>query len=76
MPTDHSPADDIIYNLVSVQYHALKAAATADKYIEDAHDHEDVRAFFEEIAEQDRGRALRCHELLGKLASGKTLQTS
>ncbi len=23
--TDHSPADDIVYNLVSVQYHALKA---------------------------------------------------
>ncbi len=75
MASEHTPADDIIYNLISVQYHALKAASTADKYIQDAHDHEDVRQFFTEVAEQDRQRALRCHELLGKYAAHASLQS-
>lgn len=25
MASDHTPADDIVYDLVSIQYHALKA---------------------------------------------------
>ncbi len=69
VPTDHSPADDIVFDLISVQFHALEAAQVSDKYIEDAHDHEDVRQFFEEIAQQDAQRAQRCHEFLGKLTS-------
>jgi len=73
MATEHTPADDIVYDLVSVQYHALKEAQAADAYLADAHEHEDVRHFFEEVAEQDRQRALRCHELLGKLASSRSL---
>ena len=36
MATQHSPADDIVYNLVSVQYHALKAAQAYDSYVQDA----------------------------------------
>ena len=36
MATTHSPSDDIIYNLVSVQYHALKAAQAYDSYVQDA----------------------------------------
>lgn len=75
MASDHTPADDVIYDLVSVQYHALKEAQTADKYIQDAHDHEDVRQFFNEVAEQNRQRALQCHELLGRLTAGRTLQS-
>lgn len=64
MPGAHTPADDIVYDLVSVQYHALKAAERYDKYLQDAEEHDDVRAFFEEIKAQDAQRALRCHELL------------
>ena len=37
----HSPADDIVYNLVSVQYHALTATQAYDSYIEDADGHDD-----------------------------------
>jgi hypothetical protein len=65
--SQHTPADDVVYDLVSVQYHALKGAQTTDKYIQDAEGHPDVRAFFEEVARQDAERALRCHELLGSL---------
>ena len=40
MGSDHTPADDIVYDLVSIQYHALKAAQTYAKYLEDAEGHE------------------------------------
>jgi len=72
MASQHSPADDIVYDLVSVQYHALKAAESTDRYLKDAEDRPDVRAFFEQVAQQDAERAARCHELLGSLA-GKGL---
>ncbi len=67
MATEHTPADDIVYDLVSIQYHALKAAEAVDKYIRDAEGHEDVRAFFEEVARQDAERAVRAHDLLRTL---------
>ncbi len=70
MATEHSPADDIVYDLVSIQYHALKAAEATDKYIRDAEGHDDVRAFFEEVARQDADRALRAHDLLRSLTKG------
>ena len=70
MATHHSPADDIVYNLVSVQYHALKAAQSYDSYIEDAEGHDDVQSFFKQCADQDAERARRCHQLLGQLTGG------
>jgi predicted metal-dependent hydrolase len=67
MGTDHTPADDIVYDLVSIQYHALQAAQTYDKYLEDAQGHEDVRDFIRSCAEHDAERAKRCHTLLAQL---------
>ena len=60
----HTPADDIVYDLVSIQYHALQGGETYGKYLEDAHEHEDVKTFIEQCQEEDSRRALRCHELL------------
>ncbi len=76
MATRHSPADAIIYNLVSVQYHALKAAQAYDSYVQDAEGHDDVRAFFQQCAEQDAERARMCHELLGQLTGDGGLSPS
>ena len=76
MATENAAADDIVYDLIAVQYHALKAAQTADKYLEDAHDHADIRSFFEEIAQQDAERARRCHEFLGQLTAKGGLTAS
>ena len=70
MATQHSPADDIVYNLVSVQYHALKAAQAYDSYVSDAEGHQDVQSFFKQCAQQDAERATTCHELLGQLTGG------
>ena len=73
MATQHSPADDIVYDLVSVQYHALKAAQAYDSYVEDADGHDDVQSFFKQCAQQDAERAQKCHELLGQLTSDSGL---
>ena len=76
MASSHSPADDIVYNLVSVQYHALQAAQSYDSYVTDAEWHDDVQSFFEQCAEQDAERARRCHELLGQLTASGGLSPS
>ncbi len=67
MASQHTPADDIVYDLVSIQYHALKAAQVYDQYIQDARGHDDVVQFIEQIKKEDAARAIRCHELLVQL---------
>jgi hypothetical protein len=67
MGSAHTPADDLVYDLVSVQYHALQAAQTVDRYLQDAEGHAEVQEFFRQVAEQDAQRAVRCHELLRDL---------
>ena len=39
------------------------------QYLKDAEGHDDVRAFFEEVARQDADRAQKAHQLLGQLTS-------
>ena len=67
MASNHTPADDLVYDLVSVQYHALKAAQTYDKYIADADGHPEVVKFLKQAKKQDAARAVTCHELLRDL---------
>ena len=69
MASEHTVADDIVYDLISIQYHALKGAEVYDRYIDDAHDHDEVADFFRQVKEEDARRALRCHELLKDLTS-------
>lgn len=64
-----SPASDLIYDLVSVQYHALKAAQVYDQYISDAQGNDDVASFFKQCQSEDAARAERCHDFLAKLAA-------
>ena len=67
MSQGHVVTDDIVYNMVSIQYHALKAAEVYDKYLEDAHDHQDVADFIRQCQSQDADRARRSHELIKSL---------
>lgn len=71
MTSEHTTADDIVYDLISIQYHALKGAEVYDRYLEDAHDHDDVVAFIREVKDQDNRRAERAHELLRKLTRSR-----
>lgn len=72
----HSPADDLVYDLVAIQYRALKAASTYDKYLQDAEGHDDVKQFFAQCQEQDAQRALQCHQLLGSITKSGDLSAS
>ena len=69
MASEHTVADDIVYDLVSIQYHALKGAELYDRFLEDAHsaEHDDVAEFIRLCKREDESRALRAHELLGTL---------
>ena len=46
MASEHTVADNIVYDLISIQYHALKGAEVYDRYLDDAHsaEHDDVNA--------------------------------
>jgi len=67
MGNAHTPADDVFYDLVSIQYHALKGAQLYEQYLKDAEGHPDVQEFISQVREEDNRRATRTHELLKQL---------
>lgn len=69
MASTHTVADNIVYDLVSIQYHALKGAEVYSRYLEDAHsgEHSEVTEFIEQCRREDNERARRCHEFLAEL---------
>jgi hypothetical protein len=71
MATTHELTDNIVYDLVSIQYHALQAIESYEKYLQDAHreDHGETTQFIEQCREQDRERVRRCHQLLGEMTT-------
>jgi rubrerythrin len=56
------------YNLVSILYHALQGAETYDTYISDAESagDQELAQFFRQVQEEERRRAARAKELLGR----------
>jgi hypothetical protein len=71
MATGETGFDDVAYDLVSVQYHSLKAGHDYGQYVRDAKNagRDDIASFFEEVMAQDSKRAERCHEFLAALQS-------
>ena len=71
MPSGETGFDDVSFDLISVQYHSLKAGHDYGQYVRDAKNAglDDVASFFEEVIAQDSERAKRCHEFLAKLQS-------
>ena len=71
MGTGETGFDDVTFDLISLQYHSLKAGHDYGQYVRDAQNAglDDVASFFEEVMAQDSQRAKRCHELLGKVAA-------
>jgi hypothetical protein len=70
MATGETGFDDVSFDLISVQYHSLKAGHDYGQYVRDARNagHEDIASFFEEVMSQDSARAKRCHEFLKELS--------
>lgn len=76
MPAGQTGFDDVTFDLVSVQYHSLKAGHDYGQYVRDARNagQEEIAAFFEEVMAQDAERAHKCHHFLAQL--GGTDNTS
>jgi hypothetical protein len=70
-----TPASNLVYDLVSIQYHALKGAQVYDTYLQDAQGHDEVVTFIQQVKEEDARRAVRCHELLADLTKQAGLGT-
>ena len=69
MATGETGFEDVYYDLISVQYHSLKAGHDYGQYVRDADNAglSDIAGFFREVMEQDSARAARCHEYLKQL---------
>jgi rubrerythrin len=70
MATGETGFEDVTYDLISVQYHSLKAGHDYGQYVRDAENAglDDIAGFFREVMEQDSQRARRCHELLKNIS--------
>jgi hypothetical protein len=70
MATGETGFDDVSFDLISVQYHSLKAGHDYGQYVRDAENAglDDIAAFFREVMQQDSDRAHRCHEFIKQLA--------
>lgn len=70
MATGETGFSDVIYDLVSVQYHSLKAGHDYGQYVRDARNagYDDVAEFFEQVMSEDSARAAKCHEFMRKLS--------
>ena len=71
MATGETGFDDVSYDLISVQYHSLKAGHDYGQYVRDAENAglNDIAAFFRDVMKQDSERAARCHEFLKDMAA-------
>jgi len=69
MATGETGFGDVEFDLISVQYHSLKAGHDYGQYVRDAENAgmDDVAGFFREVMEQDSQRAHRCHDFLKQL---------
>ncbi|BBE21634.1 hypothetical protein MN0502_05170 [Arthrobacter sp. MN05-02] len=69
MATGETGFDDVSFDLISLQYHSLKAGHDYGQYVRDARNagRDDIAEFFEQVMAQDSERAARCHAFLGEL---------
>ena len=76
MATGETGFDDVTFDLISVQYHSLKAGHDYGQYVRDAENagQDEIAGFFREVMEQDSQRAQKVHDFLAKL--GGTDNTS
>jgi rubrerythrin len=70
MATGETGFEDVTFDLISVQYHSLKAGHDYGQYVRDAENAglNDIAAFFREVMDQDSQRAARCHEFLKNIS--------
>lgn len=69
MATGETGFEDIAFDLISVQYHSLKAGHDYGQYVRDAKNagRDDIASFFESVMAEDSERAAKCHDFLKDL---------
>jgi hypothetical protein len=69
MATGETGFDDVVFDLISVQYHSLKAGHDYGQYVRDAKNagRNDIASFFENVMSEDSDRAAQCHQFLKDL---------
>lgn len=74
MATGETGFDDVTFDLISMQYHALKAGHDYGQYARDAKNggEDDIAAFFERVMSEDSARAQKCHEFLREIGGTDT----
>jgi rubrerythrin len=70
MATGETGFDDVSFDLISVQYHSLKAGHDYGQYVRDAQNAElkEIADFFQQVMSEDSARAAKAHEFLKQLA--------
>ncbi len=70
MATSETGFSDIVHDLISVQYHALKGCREYEQYARDADEEAqpEIADFFRNVLRQDAERAVACHRYLSQLA--------
>ena len=73
MATGETGFDDVTYDLISVQYHSLKAGHDYGQYVRDARNagRDDIADFFERVMQEDSQRAAQCHQFLKDMAGSE-----
>ncbi len=73
MATGETGFDDVTYDLISVQYHSLKAGHDYGQYVRDAENanQNEIADFFRSVMEEDSARAKKCHDFLGELTGSE-----
>jgi rubrerythrin len=66
MATGETGFDDVSFDLISVQYHSLKAGHDYGQYVRDAENagRNDIADFFRSVMQQDSERAAQCHSFI------------
>lgn len=69
MATGETGFDDVTFDLISVQYHSLKAGHDYGQYVRDARNagKDEIAQFFERVMIEDSDRAKQCHQFLREL---------
>ena len=73
MATGETGFTDVEFDLISVQYHSLKAGHDYGQYVRDAENagRDDIASFFREVMQQDSERGHRCHQFLKEIQGGQ-----
>jgi rubrerythrin len=73
MATGETGFSDVAFDLISVQYHSLKAGHDYGQYVRDAKNAglDDIAKFFEEVMAGDSERAAKCHKFLMQVQGTK-----